>query len=231
MDIQPLTPGSTGPFSTTPSGGGGRSPLLIALLVVLGLGTITFGVLTVNFSNKASTAQRTLEQQKAAAVANAQAEQKKLDDINFTKVNESPFRAYTAPEQFGSFVINFPKNWSSYAKQQNSGTQVSLALNPDFIRNTDGQDDVTAVRVMLIISTQDKYLNQYTANIKSGKVKKTNITVSGQPAFDITGQFNGRKTIREVVVPIRDKVLVFSNESPQYATEFNSVLSQAKIIP
>jgi len=185
----------------------------------------------VNFSNQASTAQKTLTQQKAVAAAAARDDQKKIDDINYTKVNESPFRAYTAPEEFGSFIVNFPKNWSSYAKEQSSGTQVSLALNPDFVRNTNGQDNTTAVRVMLITSTQEQYLNQYTATIKSGATKKTSITVSGQPAYDITGKFNGRKTIREVVVPIRDKVLVFSNESPQYASEFNSVLSQAKIIP
>ena len=72
---------------------------------------------------------------------------------------------------------------------------------------------------------------QYNSVIKTGVVKKASIQVSGQPGFDLTGKFSGRKTIREVVVPIRDKVLVFSTESAQYASEFNTILSQAKIIP
>jgi len=203
----------------------------MVLLVVLGLGTITFGILTVTFSSKAASVQKSTDQQKTAAAAKARDEQKQLDDVEFTKINESPFRAYTAPEQFGSFVINFPKNWSSYVKQQTQGAQVTLALNPDFVRNTNGADDVTAVRVILLLNTQDQYLSQYKSNIKAGIIKQTSTKVSGQPAFDLTGKFSGRKTIHEVIVPIRDKVLIFSNESSQYSSEFNAVLSQAKIIP
>ena len=201
------------------------------LLVLLGLGTITFGVLTVTFSSKASSIQKSLNQQTAAAAAKASDAQKKIDDDNFSKANESPFRAYTAPEKFGSFVINFPKDWSSWVDEEEQGTQVSLVLNPDFIRRTDGGDQAMAVRVMLMLRPQGQYLSQYNAVIKSGVMKEANIQVSGQPAFDLTGKFSGRKTVREVVVPVRDKVLVFSTESATYASEFNTILSQAKIIP
>ncbi len=205
--------------------------MFIALIVVLGLGTIIFGVLTVTFSNKAAATEKSTTQQKAAAAAAARDEQKSLDHIEFTKINETPYRAYNAPQQFGSFVINFPKNWSSSVREQNSGTQVSLALNPEFIRNSNGQDEITAIRVLFMTTPQSQYMAQYAGNIKNGKMKQAKTTVSGQPAYDVTGTFSGRKTIREVIVPVRDKVLVFSSESPQYAAEFNAVLSQAKIIP
>jgi hypothetical protein len=205
--------------------------MLIALLVILGLGTITFGILTVIFSNKAATVEKFANQEKAAAVAKARDNQKQLDNLDFTRINESPFRAYTAPVQFGSFVVSFPKNWSSSVREQPQGTQVSLALNPDFLRNTNGQDEITAVRVMLMLTSQAQYMEQFKSNLKSGTLKQVSTKVSGQTAFEFNGKFNGRKTIREVVVPIRDKVLVFSTESSKYTLEFNTILSQAKIIP
>jgi hypothetical protein len=230
MDTQSLMPGSSGPFSTTPTGGG-RSSMLVALVVILGLGTLIFGILTVTYSNKATTLQNSTNQQKAAAADAARTAQKRADDIEYTKINESPYRAYIAPVGFGSFVINFPKNWSSYVREQPSGTQVSLALNPNFIRNTNGEDEITAVRVILLTTAQDSYMAQYASAIKTGKLKKTITQISGQTAYDLTGTFNGKKTIREVVVPIRDKVLVFSSEASEYSSEFGAILSQAKIIP
>lgn len=222
-------PGSSGPFGSSPSGGGGgQSPLLIILLVLLGLGTVGFGILTVTFSSKASTATKSVEAEKATAAAKARDEQKKLDDDANTRANESPYRAYTAPQQFGSFVVNFPKNWSSFAEHSSSGTQVHLVLNPDFLRKTNGQDELMAARIKLIETPKDAYLATFTRN---KEVKQTPITVSDQPGFELTGKLPDRKSVRIVVVPIRDKVLVFSTENATFANEFNEILSQAKIIP
>ena len=235
MDNQPITPSNSGPFSSSPMGAspgtGGKNPLILVFLIVLGLGTLIFGVLTVTFSSKAATATKTLETQKTAAAAKARDEQKKLDNENNAKANESPFRAYTAPPEYGSFVINFPKNWSGYVDQETSGTQIQLLLNPDFIHKTKGQDELMASRVLLIQRPEDQYLAQFSGLIKSGKLKQNAATVSGQPGVDLTGEFNDHKTVRLIVVPIRDKILVFTSENAKYAAEFAEILAQAKIIP
>lgn len=235
MDNQPITPSNSGPFSSSPNGSNvvvtKSSPILMIFLIILGIGTILFGILTVVFSNKANTATATLEAQKSAAAAKARIEQQQADNVLYTKANESPFRTYEAPPEFGSFVISFPKNWSSSVSQDNSGTQVHLILNPDFLRRTNGQEQPMAVRVMLIQRSKEQQLSQFTGLLKSGKLKQANITVSGQPAFDITGAFNDRKTVRQVVVPIRDKVLVFTTENAKYAVEFGEIIAQAKIVP
>ena len=204
---------------------------MFMLIVVLGLGTVGFGAATVVFSGKASTATKNLESAKATAVAKAKADQKKQDDIDNTRAAESPFRAYTAPEEYGSFVINFPKTWASYVDQETSGTQVSLAVNPDFIRRTKGQDGAYAARVMLIERSKDQYLAQFTGLIKNKTIKQADTKVDNQPAYDLTGTFSDHKTIRQIVVPVRDKVLVFTTENSAYAAEFNAILAQAKIIP
>jgi Tfp pilus assembly protein PilV len=227
---QPVMPTSPTPFSTGPNRGGGVSPLLI-LVIVLGAGALIFAVLTIMFYSQARTATTTLDAQKAAAVAKAKAEQKTDDDAANTAANESPFRSYTAPVEYGSFEIKFPKNWSAWVDQEKSGTQVSLELNPDFVRRTNSTDELYATRVQLIERTSDQYMTSYNSQVQRGALKKADATVSGQKAFDLTGSFQDKRTTRMVVVPVRDKVLVFINENSRYASEFNEILAQSKIIP
>lgn len=237
---QPVIPTNPTPFSTggggmgLPSfgkGGGGRSPLMAVLLGILGLGALTFAILTLVYYSQARTATTTLEEQKAAAVAVAKAEQKKLDDEANTAANESPYRSYVAPVEYGSFEIKFPKNWSSQVIQERNNTQVHLIVNPDFIRRTNGNDELMATRIMLLERTSDQYMSSFSGLVKRGTLKQANITVSGQKAFDLTGQFSDKKTTRQVIVPVRDKVLVFINENSRYAGQFNEILAQSKVIP
>lgn len=233
MDNETLVPG--GPFSTQqPSplrGGRGGNPIGLVLIILLGLGTVIFGILTIVYAGQANTATTTLNAQKAAAAKAAAEKQKAESEAEFTKQNESPYRAYNAPVEYGSFTINFPKNWSSFVDHEPHGKQVSLALNPDFVRRSNGADETMATRVILQERTKDQYLQQYASLIKNKTLKQTTITVSGLTAYDITGKFPDKKTLHEVVVPIRDKVLTFSNENAVYAGEFNTIVASAKLIP
>jgi hypothetical protein len=231
MDTQTLQPESNGPFSSGTGSSGGRSPLLLILVIVLGLGTLGFGFLTIQFYGQANHAKSSASAQAAAAASLASQTQKKSDDVTATQANESPYRGYIAPVQFGSFRISFPKNWSSSVDEEPNGTQVSLTLNPDFIRRTKSIDLPDATRVQLLERTKDLYMSQFTSLIKTKKMTQGAITVSNQPSIDLGGQFPDHKTVREVIVPVRDKVIIFSNEDAKYGAEFSAILSQATIIP
>jgi hypothetical protein len=132
---------------------------------------------------------------------------------------------------YGSFVIKFPKNWSSYVDEESSGTQVLLVLNPDSVGKTNGTDNLAAARVTLQQQSGDNFMSQFSGSVKNGTLHQGTINVSGLSGFDITGKFSDQRTSREVVVPVRDKVLVFVNENNQYAAQFNEILAQAKINP
>jgi hypothetical protein len=234
MNDQPVFPSnSSGPFASPPGGssglfGGGLNWILIG---VLGLGAVVFAALTLVFFNQASAATKTLNDQKAKAASDAKAQQKKDDDLAATKANESPYRSYQSPIAFGAFIINFPKNWSSYVDQEQGGTQVNLVLNPDFVGRTNGTDNLEAARITLQETASDNFMNQFQGLVKNGDMHQNTIQVSGLAAFDLTGKFNDRRTVREVVVPVRDKVIVFINENSQFKNEFGQILAQAKINP
>jgi hypothetical protein len=213
------------------TGGSSKSPLMLVMVVILGLGAVIFALMAVTFYGQAQSSASTLNVQKAAAATKAKADQKKEDDAANEVANESPFRNYTAPIPDGSFEVNFPKNWTATIDEEGGGTQVSLIMNPDFIRRENGQDDLIAAKVQLIERTGADYVGQFSGAVKDKKMTQNSITVSGQQGYDFTGQFGDRRTSREVIVPVRDKVIVFFNENSKYANEFNQILAQAKINP
>lgn len=216
---QAMTPKKSGPPVT----------LIVALL--FGLGTLVFGVMAALFYSQATEAKKTLASKVGNAVTAAKAEQKQADDEAYTLQAENPYRSYTAPVAFGSFEIKFPKSWASYVEEKSSGTQVNLQLNPDFVRSTNSQAEPNGARIILLEQTQNQFMSTIDSQVKNGKLKKSVTTVSGLPAFDVTGTFSDKKTVRQVIVPVRDKVILFNNENKNYANEFNEILAQSRIIP
>lgn len=218
----PETPNYTAPQNN-------RNPLVTMLIVILALGSVGFGILAIVAFSKANTATTTVNAQRKAAADIARADQKKIDQTAAELASESPFRSYVAPVEYGSFEIKFPKNWSGDVIENRSGTvQITLVVNPDFVKTQNNIADLTAAKITLNQRTLAEYTKEYSSN---KDLKKTDTTISGIPAIQFTGKFSDKRTKRLIAVPIRDKTLVFINENPAYNSEFDLILAQSKINP
>jgi hypothetical protein len=206
-------------------------PLVIGLIIILSLGAVGFAFLSLHFYGRANTAAKSLNTQTTAAATKAAADQKTKDALAYSIAGESPFSEFDAPDAYGAFVIKFPKDWASWVDEEQDGIQVTLILNPNFVTVTNGTPGLAAAKITLQEETGTQFINQYTGLITEGTMHQSNITVSGQPGYNFTGAFPNQRSVREVVVPVRDKVLVFDNENKQYATEFDEIVAQAKINP
>ena len=206
------------------------------LLVVLSIATLIFAGLFIFSYAQATSAKSSLNAAKQKAAQDAAAKQKLTDAAASAAALESPYRSYKAPTEFGSFTVNFPKSWSSrVAETADAQVQVNMSANPDFVRYKGDQAQPVALRVRLIQQTSNSYIAAFDEAIKSGALKKSNITVSGQNAVSLTGHFHddsgASDFVRLVAVPVRDKVIVFSCENGLYTSQFDAVISQSKIIP
>ncbi len=224
------------PVPTAPSGPTGNSsllggPLMLALVFVLFVGMGIFAYLSLHFYNDATTATKTLGQQKTTAAVAGAADQKTKDALADSIANESPFSQFVAPDAYGSFVIKYPKDWASWVDEEQAGTQVTLIVNPGSVTVTNEIPGLAATKVTLQEETGTQFISNYSGEISEGTMKQSSLTVDGQPAYNFTGQFPNQRSVREVVVPVRDKVLVFDNENSTYATQFDEILAQAKINP
>lgn len=217
-------------FSNQPTSG--DVSITTLLIGFLGFGFVLFAALSLYAFSQAHTATTTLNIQKQAAATAAAEFQKQADAVATVKASESPYRSFTASVDFGGFVINFPKNWSGSASESTqSTTQVILALNPDFVRQTDGTANPVAAKVVLIQQLMTTALTQLNPLIQIGRLKQQDVTVSGIKGTLLTGKFDDKQTVREVLLPVRDKTLIFSTEDTKYAAEFDQILAQAKINP
>ena len=212
-------------------------PFIPVLLITLSLTTLIFaGLFVVYFSQSSNVNTNLIQAKKTSAVA-AKDEQKKLDMAAAERALETPFRSYDAPDQFGSFSIKFPKNWSSRVSEsvQNS-VQVNLSVNPDFVRYKDDVPQPVALRVRLIKQSANSFISGFEDALKKGMIKKSSISMSGQTGIAFTGHYHDESGIspdfvRLVAFPVRDKVLIFSCENGLYTAQFDTTISQSKIIP
>lgn len=219
----------------TPSQRGEINLLLVALGVSI-VFVLIFAGLFINSYMTAQNATKNLNAKTSVAYEagkEAGAKTQKESDEAADKADaQNPYRAYDAPVAYGEFSIKFPKNWSSWVSENlNGGTQVDLIANPDFVKEVTNSNINYALRVTFLNSTYANTKRSYDQQVKSGKAKATAQKVSGLEGTRYTGQYTQREEGIAVLVPVRDKTLVFVTENTKYAPEFEATLTQSTIRP
>lgn len=214
----------------------GEVNLLVVATAVLGVFVLIFAGLFINSYMKAQSVTKNLNTQKAVAYKAGQsagAETQKISDTAEAKaIAENPYRSYVAPSAFGEFTIKFPKIWSSSVAENLSSTnQVDLIATPEFIKLLQDKSVNYALRVSLINTTYATVRNGYDQQVKNKKAKASAIKVSGIDGTRYEGQYSQNKNGIVVLVPVRDKTIVFTTENIKYQSEFEQTLTQSTIKP
>lgn len=220
-------------FSTPETG---KSKLVLIVCIILGVFVLIFAGLYVSSYLKERAATTDLNAKKTTAY-NAGKEagaksQKIADEAAARTAAENPYRAYTAPTPYGNFTIKFPKNWSSsVAESLNATNQVDLIANPNFIKVVTDNSANYALRVTLVDTPYESLKDSYDQQVKNKKAKATTATVSGITGTRYTGAYRQAKDGVAVLVPVRDKTMVFITDNTNYLSEFETALSQSTIKP
>ncbi len=153
-------------------------------------------------------------------------------DNEFVQKEKEPYRQYAGPEAFGSFNLSYPKTWSVYQDDGQSGTRV--AFQPGFVPS---DQDVSLATVVEVTNTKyDQEITQYESKVKSGEMKATPYSLPNVPSVKglrFEGDFPaGKKSGIVVVLPLRDKTIKIISESTDYYGDYNNaVLASFKFIP
>jgi len=201
-------------------------PLVISVLFLLG--AIGFGVWAYmerqDYKNNSD--------QKAAAaaeVAKQQAESAK--ETEFIEREKEPLKEYNGPSSYGSLKILYPKTWSAFITETNSGpVPLDGYLHPNFVPGVQSGTSF-ALRVQVVNKKYDQEMKQFESKVKAGKVKaepyqapkvKTEETLGSR----ITGEIDQGKQSVMVLIPLRDKTLKISTESPQFIGDFDKIIME-----
>lgn len=208
-----------------------KNKLVGVIAVVFGVGTLVFGVLAVVSYSGLSRAERILEDSERRAEERGKSLGKAESEQYYKELIETPYRRYTAPDFAGRFAIVFPKNWNVYSKEaEGQSPQVNLIAHPDFIVELPG-DNAYALRVNLIKEPFAANKKKFDDEIKSGKLKSENITVSGISGVRLTGKYDNKHDGVLVLVPVRDKTISIATDDKKFLPEFEQILAKAQITP
>jgi hypothetical protein len=208
--------------------------LIIALVltVLLLMGAAGFGVWAYTSRQDYKT-----NSDKKAAEASAVAVQKEdvKKDADFLEKEKNPLKSYEGPEAFGSVVIKYPKTWGAYVVQQDKGgIPVDGDFHPSFVP---GVQSGTAYALRLQVTSQsyDSELKQFEGKVKLNKVKVTPFvakSVPGTVGSRVEGEINAGQQDVMILLPLRDKTLKISTESPKYVGDLdNIILANLKFVP
>lgn len=170
---------------------------------------------------------------KAVAIAVQQESTKK--DTEFVEKEKFPLKKYLGPEAFGSVSISYPKTWGAYVEQADRASiPVNGYFHPNFVPGMQS-GTAFALRIQVTNQTYESELKQFESKVKSGKVKVTPFTAKNVPnavGARVDGEINNGQKDSMVLLPLRDKTLKISSESPDFAGDFDKIiLENLKFVP
>lgn len=203
------------------------SGTLIALIVVsvLLVGSLTFG--TWAFMSRQDYKNNSDKKAEAAA-DQRQAEVEKAAAEKFAEEEKKPFTSHKAPDQYGSIEVQYPKTWSAYVRENNSGsTPIDDYFHPHAVPAVDRDDNNIALRVQVVEEVYDRVVRSYESDIRNGKLAASPYSLPKVPnvvGLRLDGQISRNKQGSLVVLPLRNVTIKIWTESSNYLADFNNII-------
>lgn len=171
----------------------------------------------------------------ASAVEAALAKQKDELSQEFSEQAKSPYLTFNGPATYGSFSFEYPKTWSVYVEESNQSANLfTVYMHPESILDIDKKENLQAFSLQVTGSSYDEQIKRLDSAVGQGRISASTfrpaqvesvlgLRVRGEIENDITGQ--------QVFIPIRDRTLILTSESDDYASDFDRILSTLKFIP
>ncbi len=176
------------------------------------------------------------DQEVAAAVQAAVAQQKQTDASNYAEQAKKPYNTYIGPSAFGNITVNYPKTWSSYVIETASGgNPISGYFMPNTVPSVTDPNNSFALRMELVQTPYDTVLQQFQAALTIGKVTIQPYTLPKVPSVvgsRVEGQITPTKQGTMVVLPLRNMTLKIWTESNDFKGDLDTaVLPNFSFVP
>ncbi|MFO0920297.1 MAG: hypothetical protein U0451_01345 [Candidatus Saccharimonadales bacterium] len=220
---QPMQPITTSSYKPKRSWGW---IIAVVLLSVALIGSLVFGFWAFGQMNDYK---NNVEPKIEAAKELATKETETRKDKEFVDKEKKPYRTYKSSDILGSVGFEYPKTWSAYIVEDqnvNSNAPVDGFLHPSYVP---GKDTGTAFALRLELKSQQytELLNQFNGKATQGKVKIQPYSPPKVPSIvgvKITGEIDRGKQSTMVLLPLREKTLQISTESPQFLGDFENII-------
>ena len=166
------------------------------------------------------------DQKIQAAVDKALKAEDSKKDAQFAEDSKKPLKPYSGPTAFGSIKLNYPKTWSAYVIENDTGNpNLDGYFYPDVVPGVNDLANAYALRMQVVGQSYSTLLGQYDSFVKAKTVTVTPYSlpsVKGIVGVRIDGAITSSKNGSMILLPLRDKTLKVWTEASQFTNDFNN---------
>lgn len=196
--------------------------VLVGLLVVVTLALGGFSIWSyANFLDQKDNTDAKI----TTAVTAAKKDQSTSDEADFTQREKQPNTVFNGPSDYGSVSFKFPKTWSVYLGngESGSGETYTAYFNPGHVPTISSTQQF-ALRLTIANQTYESVVGNYSSLVKKGTLKSSVVTTNGLSGTRIDGQFSKTLDGSVVLFKVRDKTLELQTDSPSFESDFNNTV-------
>lgn len=198
--------------------------LIIPLVIISTLG-IGLAVSTVWFFAQYNEQKTKVDEKIAVAVEEAKALQATELAVEYDERNKNPLVSYVSNEQTGSVSIKYPRTWSGYLDENTgSNARLSAYFFPGIVPAINNRDINFALRIVVETREYASVVKTYQRSIDDGDATAKGLSISGVNGVRIDGMIDREKQGAIIIMPLRDKTIKIWTESPDYLSDFNTVI-------
>lgn len=159
------------------------------------------------------------------AKAEAKRDQAEADETKYREEEKNPRRDFIGPEDYGRVSFTYPKTWSVYvSKDAVKGGNYETYFHPVQVPPTSDSTQLFALRFQILDQDYDKYVGQFEARVKSGKLRSETVSVNGENGLRFDGNFTEKLRGALVVFKVRDKTVVFMTDADTFKPDFDALI-------
>jgi len=168
------------------------------------------------------------DKKSAAAVAENTPKVQAADAARYAEEAKNPLKSHTGPGQFGSINVKYPKTWSGYVIEGDSGTQsVNDYFHPDLVPSITDKDNSYSLRIQVFQQSYDTAIAAFNDEVNLKKATAKPYALPKVPTVigtRIDGQIEANKKGSVIIFPLRNMTLKIWTESPDYLKDFDNII-------
>lgn len=194
------------------------------IILVLGTGSLAIWAL-LNYQEQKTNVNTKVD----AAVNLAKKDQAEADEAKFAEREKEPRREFAAPDDYGRLSFTYPKTWSVYVDKdpvanESGGKDYLAYLHPIVVPPVDVRDQQFAVRVSILEENYNTHLARFDRLIKEGKLRSKTVSINGENAVRLDGNFNDKIRGSAIIFKIRDKTAVVQTDADAFMHDFDILI-------
>lgn len=147
-------------------------------------------------------------------------------DAEFVELEKLPTRVFTGSATYGSLSFEYPKTWSVYAQEVGSSTVLDVYAHPGVVPGLQSKQPY-ALRAEILSAQYDTETEKLLRLVERGEI----VAQAFRPAklenvlgLRVDGALDQDTTGAAIYLPLRDRTIRISTESPEFLKDFNDII-------